>query len=729
MQTLIRTGLLAATVLLLATAANATAPEVRLMLDAGTSLEDAQRLLALPNGARVTLANLPLGEGLAGQSDLALQRVDVFAADASIEVHDENGIRKLRPPNRAHFTGSIEDVEGSQAFMSLDEHGTMRGVIHRDDDIFVVEISPDSAGAAGATISRKVQAATDFAGRSFSCEVQKGFAKPLLGADHAKTLSLLSRKSGRSTADAPLPPSAGQRVADIIIETDYEFYQKFGSVSAATNYVSDLFAYIGVVYRDQINTRLSLKQIVIYDTVSDPWAATTAGAALDELGNRWNTAPRDSVSRHHVHFMSGKSMGGIAWLNSLCDPYYGYGVTGSIAGNFSAANPQIVWDAVGVAHELGHGFGADHTHSFDDPYIGTGGSPVDCCYVEESQSQCYVETGQFGSTGLLPGINSLRGGVSGQRNGIIMSYCHLNGGSLGNIAMSFGLAHPYGIQPERVANIMSERAAICLPLDPTGGSTFSLNVGRIGSGTVTSNPAGINCGSTCSASFDSGTNVTLSATPSSGWNFSGWSGACTGTGTCSLAMSAAREVIATFSEAPPPALTRDTPITAISGASGSERRYTLSVPSGATNLRISTSGGTGDVDLYTLYALQPTTSNADCSSARAGNAEQCTFPSPAAGTHHILLYGWSTYSGVTLSASYDMPGNCPYTDNLTVQNTSFSGTTTRGACRTLTAGPGVTVTASANVQFVAGERITLQPGVVIQSGGRFTATISSQLSQ
>jgi len=82
-----------------------------------------------------------------------------------------------------------------------------------------------------------------------------------------------------------------------------------------------------------------------------------------------------------------------------------------------------------------------------------------------------------------------------------------------------------------------------------GGTTYySLNVTRsgAGTGTVSSNPSGINCGSTCSASYASGTTVTLSASPASGSTFGGWSGACTGTGSCIVSMTAARSVTATF---------------------------------------------------------------------------------------------------------------------------------------------------------------------------------------
>src|SRR5262249_27465757 len=67
-----------------------------------------------------------------------------------------------------------------------------------------------------------------------------------------------------------------------------------------------------------------------------------------------------------------------------------------------------------------------------------------------------------------------------------------------------------------------------------------------GSGTVTSSPPGISCGTSCSATYAPGTDVTLSATPAAGSSFAGWTGACTGTGSCQVSMDAARSVTATF---------------------------------------------------------------------------------------------------------------------------------------------------------------------------------------
>ncbi|MEM7824972.1 MAG: endo alpha-1,4 polygalactosaminidase [Candidatus Aenigmatarchaeota archaeon] len=84
-------------------------------------------------------------------------------------------------------------------------------------------------------------------------------------------------------------------------------------------------------------------------------------------------------------------------------------------------------------------------------------------------------------------------------------------------------------------------------LNSTTPVTYTLTVTKSGSGTITSSPAGINCGSTCSANFNSGTSVTLTAVPATNYSFSGWSGACTGTGSCTVTMNANKSVTATFS--------------------------------------------------------------------------------------------------------------------------------------------------------------------------------------
>lgn len=81
--------------------------------------------------------------------------------------------------------------------------------------------------------------------------------------------------------------------------------------------------------------------------------------------------------------------------------------------------------------------------------------------------------------------------------------------------------------------------------------TLTVATNGTGSGSVSSSPAGINCGATCSSAFTQGTLVTLTPTPAAGSTFAGWSGDCTGTGTCTVTMSQARSVTATFTLVPP----------------------------------------------------------------------------------------------------------------------------------------------------------------------------------
>ena len=96
-----------------------------------------------------------------------------------------------------------------------------------------------------------------------------------------------------------------------------------------------------------------------------------------------------------------------------------------------------------------------------------------------------------------------------------------------------------------VGAVNAAGATVTVTTGPTS-NTLSVTKSGTGAGTVTSQPAGINCGSACSASFPSGALVTLTATPAAGSTFAGWAGACSGTSTCTVSMNTAQSVTATF---------------------------------------------------------------------------------------------------------------------------------------------------------------------------------------
>ena len=115
---------------------------------------------------------------------------------------------------------------------------------------------------------------------------------------------------------------------------------------------------------------------------------------------------------------------------------------------------------------------------------------------------------------------------------------------------------PYLDKQVNSVDIVKEKSLEALKLTPCEpkGQQYTLTVQKAGSGsgTVTSSPSGIDCGSDCTKTYDAGTIVTLTAVAASGSIFQGWSdGGCPGTGTCAVTMDASKTVTATLAPAPP----------------------------------------------------------------------------------------------------------------------------------------------------------------------------------
>jgi hypothetical protein len=97
--------------------------------------------------------------------------------------------------------------------------------------------------------------------------------------------------------------------------------------------------------------------------------------------------------------------------------------------------------------------------------------------------------------------------------------------------------------------------------------------------------------------------------------------------------------------------------TGLSATTGKWLHFKMEVPAGTPSVSFSISGGLGDADLYVKYGSQPTTASFDCRPYIGGNNETCAFSAPAAGTWHVSLRAYSSFSGVTLAGSFAYPGN------------------------------------------------------------------------
>jgi len=173
--------------------------------------------------------------------------------------------------------------------------------------------------------------------------------------------------------------------------------------------------------------------------------------------------------------------------------------------------------------------------------------------------------------------------------------------------------------------------------------TYSLTVIKAGTGagTISSSPAGINsCGSTCSYPFNQNTNVILTPTTSPGSSFSGWTGACSGTGTCTVTMDAAKSVTATFIPIVNGTCgTKNTtyPSTTASWPSGST--YCLSGDANPLNVLFPPEGG------WTSWICQGSGGGLSplCTAAKTATVFNCNLSSPS-GAGIILYPGTATQS-------------------------------------------------------------------------------------
>ncbi len=193
-------------------------------------------------------------------------------------------------------------------------------------------------------------------------------------------------------------------------------------------------------------------------------------------------------------------------------------------------------------------------------------------------------------------------------------------------------------------------------------NTYTISVAKMGSGTgtVTSNPADINCGSDCSKLYNHGTVVTLLASSDPSSNFIGWDGACTGTGSCIVTMDATKNVIATFT-------LKTYTITATAGANGSinpsgvvtanhgaNQSFTISPIANYHVADVLVDGGS--VGAVTSYTFNNVTANHTISATFAINTYTLTVTSGSGGTitpgSTVVNHGGSQTFSITPNTGY-----------------------------------------------------------------------------
>lgn len=355
---------------------------------------DRSALRALRNAESASIAGFPIGAS--GSATVDLTRFDPFATGATAVLMTADGAKTLTRPDRTYFRGQVDGIKGSHVLLVAGDD-FVRGFVADGKDLH--RFGPDSSGQHVAwSLSDADPAIVPTA------PLCQNDAHPELAVSHFRAAP--SVPSGARSARGPYSPTL---LVEIFAETDQEFLELFASTAEALDYLGDLAAAISTIYDADTDVRIVFRGIRLWEA-TDPWRSASTNGMLDEVQAYWTTneagTPRDLV-----HFISGKGVtGGVAYLGSLCDTTFGYGVS-TVYGSFDVMNPNDTWDVTVVAHEVGHNFGSPHTHCYDPP--------VDTCYSGEG--------------GCYDGPESLPMG-----GGTIMSYCHLLPGGDANINLTFG---------------------------------------------------------------------------------------------------------------------------------------------------------------------------------------------------------------------------------------------------------------------------------------------------
>ncbi len=267
------------------------------------------------------------------------------------------------------------------------------------------------------------------------------------------------------------------------------------------------------------------------------------------------------------------STGTTAWtrgINGAGSATYGFAAKADssgnvyVAGRFSSSLTTPALTKVGTADGFVIRYDSSGSVALTQSFSGAGATVSPQSIAVDPSGNIYV-SGAFQSAALTSPALAAIGSNDGfflklASTGTLVAAQNLGGATADLSRYAFRLAVDSsgtiylggGASGDLTTPVVTRIGAVDAVVIKSAGASETLTVTRAGtgSGTVTSSPSGISCGSTCSALFSTGASVTLTAAAATGSTFTGWSGDCSGSSTAaSVTMSAARSCTASFATA------------------------------------------------------------------------------------------------------------------------------------------------------------------------------------
>jgi len=384
------------------------------------------RLASLRGADSLVIDGFPTGPG--SSAAVRFRHAQVYSNDAHIYLVAGAGKTEIPRSERIYLRGYSDDKSTRVALALNPDLSVAHGSGTGPEGSFLLRAT--TTGGASNLVAQKMKPppGSNF---DFRC------GNDDLNLDLSTLGSVAATQVRDSLTSQALASSNALRFAVVAVDTDSLFMQRLfnNNTANAADWIAGMFNTMNLMYETDLLVQLQIGTTILRTSPgTDPYtsltsSATTAG--LDLFANYWKTN-EGAVTRAFAILLSGAisstqnscSSSGLAWIKQYCQK--GFAQNSDTVGSYSLnevctsidIDPDGSFAALIVGHELGHNFGAYHTHCTNaSTGVPTASNFIDQCFSGESTLYNNQVFACYSGTQSCPAAGA----------GTIMSYCNFSG--------------------------------------------------------------------------------------------------------------------------------------------------------------------------------------------------------------------------------------------------------------------------------------------------------------